>query len=661
MPRSDRWTPVSVASLLTMVIAGGGGCGSCSMPPQASAVGAGDNAYLCTCTCGGPGGFESQSRSQWVCMPDALNPNKGHPAPTVDQLSKDCNDRICVGAGQQFGAFAKGSCLVECSGVATAPPGSSKTSKNVAVCNNGCTSVLCKSDGSNFCGLEKGDATSDCCTVIPPVPGCGFNNETPAICVPNGGDPPGLLSELTSHDSEGAIDRQSSSVRLTPQGASAVTTAVAGSIDLFGRPAPDGSFGVSLSLFPDDFTSQGVSFSQISAVAYAMQPGALILANGRGDLGTNAFDVTARGTASASGFFGLISESGTRAAELIPQADPPLHFTVDFAAHTFSMTGSFNFGGDSSNHIPPFAATTHLVGKLVNEPPTSVAGPDQTVECTSPSGARVTLDGSGSQDPDNNITDYTWWRGAAYAGKAVSHDARAQVEVPLGSQSLYTLSVGDAFGQIDNAATHVAVRDTTPPVIQSIAVHPDCLWPPNHSLVLLRLGQEIQVGATDVCDPSPVIFIREVTSNQPPLGGGSGNTATDLIFGRGAVCLRSERDGAAGPHHPRIYTITIAALDHSGNEADGTIEVTVPHDQSGGGCPLVSGSLLVSDGDPRCTADAPNPPPADAASDASSGASAASTFGTASPGAGGCDSGGPTPAILLLLLPFLLSRRVRGG
>lgn len=54
------------------------------------------------------------------------------------------------------------------------------------------------------------------------------------------------------------------------------------------------------------------------------------------------------------------------------------------------------------------------LSRLVNQPPRADAGPDQTVECTSPAGAPVTLDAGGtaqaprSTDADGNIAFFVW-------------------------------------------------------------------------------------------------------------------------------------------------------------------------------------------------------------------------------------------------------------
>lgn len=91
-----------------------------------------------------------------------------------------------------------------------------------------------------------------------------------------------------------------------------------------------------------------------------------------------------------------------------------------------------------------------------NHSPVANAGADQTVEATSPSGASVTLNGSGSSDPDSDPLTYNW-TGPFGTVSGVSHT----VTLPLGTHTV-TLTVND--GQATATDTvNITVRDTTPP------------------------------------------------------------------------------------------------------------------------------------------------------------------------------------------------------
>jgi hypothetical protein len=68
-----------------------------------------------------------------------------------------------------------------------------------------------------------------------------------------------------------------------------------------------------------------------------------------------------------------------------------------------------------------------------------------------------------------------------------------------------------------------------------------------------------------------------VTSNQPENGCGEEDLAPDaVITGDLTVELRSERCGGG---NGRIYTIDLSCADAVGNATEGSITVTVPHDQ----------------------------------------------------------------------------------
>ena len=123
-----------------------------------------------------------------------------------------------------------------------------------------------------------------------------------------------------------------------------------------------------------------------------------------------------------------------------------------------------------------------------------------------------------------------------------------------------------------------------------------------------RLGEEVQVVTHDTCDPDPTVRIIGVQSDQPDNGQGDGNTTRDFVFGADGFCLRSERSGNLGA---RTYTVTVAAIDHAGNESTRQFLVTVPHDEGGAGCPALPHGSFLGDDDPRCVfANPPIIPPA---------------------------------------------------
>jgi len=211
------------------------------------------------------------------------------------------------------------------------------------------------------------------------------------------------------------------------------------------------------------------------------------------------------------------------------------------------------------------------IGDQSNGTPVADAGSDQTVEQTNHAGAEVTLDGSGSSDPDGDSLTYDWtWSGGSATGE------NPTVTLPSGATTITLTVSDDELSDTDEVV--ITVVDTTPPEI-TVSVSPDTLWPPNHKMVEITAT----VTVSDMCDLSPVITLTSIASNEPDdaKGNGDGNTENDIQgaeFGTKdyAFLLRAER---AGNGDGRVYTITYTATDASGNRVIGTAIVIVPHDK----------------------------------------------------------------------------------
>ncbi len=188
------------------------------------------------------------------------------------------------------------------------------------------------------------------------------------------------------------------------------------------------------------------------------------------------------------------------------------------------------------------------------------------LECTSPAGAVVpNLIGSVSDNCGIQSKGCSPAEGSTF---------------PIGTTP-FTCTATDTSNNSNSCSSQVVVKDTTPPVIDSVSASPNTLWPPNHKFATVL----VSASAHDTCDPSPTCAVTAVSSSEPPTGGGQGNTSPDFMFTTQfmtspatlPVQLRAERDGTG---NGRVYTITVNCKDASNNVSlPATTQVTVAHNQ----------------------------------------------------------------------------------
>ncbi len=171
---------------------------------------------------------------------------------------------------------------------------------------------------------------------------------------------------------------------------------------------------------------------------------------------------------------------------------------IKWATREYVFIGNLTAPDGSSSALVTLTAT------LPNVPPVARPGADQTIECSSPKGTLVTLNGTASTDADgpSDIRRHAWT--SALLG--VLEGASVQAKVPLG-QTPFELNVEDRTGAVDTKVTRVNVVDTTSPTFKEIDARTDCLWPADNKMRLLRLGIEIGVCTSDTCDSNVKVKI----------------------------------------------------------------------------------------------------------------------------------------------------------
>ena len=243
--------------------------------------------------------------------------------------------------------------------------------------------------------------------------------------------------------------------------------------------------------------------------------------------------------------------------------------------YTWAWAGGSATGVSPTVSLPMGAATVTLTvddGQF-----TDIDTVDVTVEDTTPPEitcpANVTVEqatAAGTVVPlTANATDI--------CDADVSITSDAPVVFPLGETTV-TFTATDDSGNNASCTTTVTVQDTTAPEI-SVTVSPDTLWSPNHKMVDIVAN----VTVSDICDAAPTVVLTSVTSNEPDdaKGSGDGKTVDDIQDNEIGTedyefQLRAER---AGKGDGRIYTITYTVTDASGNSANASATVAVPHDR----------------------------------------------------------------------------------
>jgi hypothetical protein len=170
------------------------------------------------------------------------------------------------------------------------------------------------------------------------------------------------------------------------------------------------------------------------------------------------------------------------------------------------MRGFYTGGTRETQSVIDVDMFAHAYGDAVNLPPTVNAGLDILSECDATGGSNVTLDGSGTTDPENDALTFNWTC-PGVALLAANSDSPGGF-FTLDSTTTCRLDVADLNACPATAATvDVSVEDTNAPDVtcpESITVECSATGgtPASDPLIAAFLSG---ATATDVCDASPTI------------------------------------------------------------------------------------------------------------------------------------------------------------
>jgi rhamnogalacturonan endolyase len=266
--------------------------------------------------------------------------------------------------------------------------------------------------------------------------------------------------------------------------------------------------------------------------------------------------------AAATVTLGALTQSYDGTPKPVSVATAPAGLNVD-VTYDGAATAPYKVGRyavvatvDDPNYTGAASGTLQIVDTT---PPVLALPANIVAEATGPDGAVVTFTASALDDVDGVVP--------------VTLSPASGSTFALGPTTV-TATASDAAGNVATGRFTVTVRDTTPPVIHSVAATPDRLWPAAHQMIPVM----VSANATDAVSAVTPRIVG-ISSNEPVDGLGDGDMAPDWeITGDMTLNLRAERSGTG---RGRLYTIRLEARDAAGNTSAATVAVTVPHDASG--------------------------------------------------------------------------------
>ena len=411
-------------------------------------------------------------------MPDDLNPNiDGVGEPTEEELAADCEERVVENVQGLAGVCGY---TEDCTCASVELPNMQDTGYDFSF-NAGCGSEVVEDD----------------CDNLDPDNGVKTTTHAPGgepVCLTASSDPPDLPPDALAGGIFGQVSEcmLDGTAEVLIDGLDDRAPAVNARLRIGGSPCPGGSCAVTPSYmgavdpisYEGGFLGAGDTTISEIAVSGSSTPDAVMIdALGEGEIPAGETATSGRGRRQTNR---IIKDDIDVRESFLGENLNAIEVSVDWATATCFMEGPL-FGGvitdsDPDDEEEPTESDTTINfigdGTLVNQPPSASASASDEVECTSPAGALVDLDGGGSADPVGNISVARWNIGSR-TGTAVGFDTSVGVSQPLGLTRDYVHRVIDGFAQAAQDVVSVSVVDATAPeLVIPEDLEVECLGPP---------------------------------------------------------------------------------------------------------------------------------------------------------------------------------------